>query len=119
MKKTCFLLQLLFVSILSFSQDSTKKVNADENLLQVFTMQDLYHYPSFKTGRVIFRDGSEVTARVNYNKLFQQFMYIDDKGDSMAIGNPELIRFIVVEKDSFPVMNSTFIKSLGWYGPIQ
>lgn len=93
--------------------DSTKKLKADDVFTEVFTVMDLFRYPEFRDGKVIFRDGSEVSARMNYNKLFDQFMFLNESGDSMAIGNAETIRVIVVGRDSFYTMKNSFVESLG------
>jgi hypothetical protein len=119
MKNTCLLIYFALATLSGFAQDSTKKVKADDDLLQVFSLQDLYRYTDFRNGKVVFRDGSEVRAKLNYNRLFDQFMFIDDRGDSLAIGNAETIRYIIVEKDSFFATKNSFVESLGWYSQIH
>jgi len=95
------LILLLLLSIDSFAQKEIKAVKADENIDQVFTTKDLYRYPEFQMGQVHFRDGSSAEAKLNYHKFFNQVMFIDPKGDSLALGNLETIRVMVIGKDSF------------------
>lgn len=102
----------------SWSQDAVKAVKADEDMNQVFTVNDLYRYPQFVQGSVIFRDGTTAGARLNYHKYYGQMLFIDDKGDSLALGNPETIRVIVIDKDSFFYNKESFLELIGSYESI-
>jgi hypothetical protein len=99
----------------SFSQETIKAVKADQEINEVFTVKDLYRYPQFMQGMVFFRDGSIAEGKFNYNKLFEQVLFIDQNGDSMAVGNPETIRVIVIDKDSFYYNNESYYELVNTY----
>ena len=115
MKKIYLPILLLLSSIHNFAQTEIKAVKADENLDQVFTTKDLYRYPMYQMGQVHFRDGSIADAKLNYHKFFNQVMFIDQTGDSLALGNPETIRVIVIGKDSFYYNKELFIEQVANY----
>jgi hypothetical protein len=103
----------------SFTQETIKAVQADQEINQVFTVKDLYRYPQFMPGRVLFRDGSLAEGLFNYNKLFEQVLFIDQNGDSLAVGNPETIRVIVIDKDSFYYSKESYYELVDTYKYIQ
>ncbi len=78
-----------------------KMVKADEEISKVFTVNELFRFSQFSPGTVVFRDGTAYNAKLNYHRLYEQMLFIDDKGDSLAIGNPAEIRLITIGKDSF------------------
>jgi hypothetical protein len=103
----------------SFTQETITAVKADQEINEVFTVKDLYRYPQFTQGKVFFRDGTMAEARVNYHKLFEQVLFIDQNGDSLAVGNPETIRVIVIDKDSFYYNKGTYYELMNTYKFIQ
>jgi hypothetical protein len=118
MKAFSFCIGLCLLSVQSFSQEPVKAVKADEDISQVFTVKDLYRYPQFMQGKVFFRDGSVVEAKLNYHRLFEQVMYISNN-DSLAVGNPEIIKVIVIDKDSFYYNNGAYYELVNSYKSIQ
>jgi hypothetical protein len=119
MRKLLLLAAFACIFITSFGQtDSLKGVKPDDLFTEVFKTEDLYRYSKFMNGKVVFRDGSETAAQLNYHKVFDEFMFIDQKGDSLAIGNGETIRVIVINKDSFYFTKGSFIESIGRFKDI-
>jgi hypothetical protein len=102
----------------SFAQQTVKAVKADEEINQVFTIKDLYTYPQFMPGKVFMRDGTVVEAALNYHRLFEQVMYISSK-DTLAIGNPEMIKVIVIGKDSFYYNKGSYYELVATYKSIE
>jgi hypothetical protein len=115
MKKYLLLIHSLFLAVCSFGQTEIKAVKADENMEHVFTTKDLYRYPQYQLGRVEFRDGSAAEARLNYHKYFNQLMFIDANGDSLALANPETIRVIVIGIDSFYYFKEMYVEQVASY----
>ncbi|HEV8283702.1 MAG TPA: hypothetical protein VGQ09_05300 [Chitinophagaceae bacterium] len=101
MRTISFFILILLLWFQSFTQQTVKAVEADQEINQVFTVKDLYRYPQYIQGKVFFRDGTIAEAMLNYHKLFEQVLFIDQKGDSLAVGNPETISVIVMGQDSF------------------
>jgi hypothetical protein len=102
-----------------FGQETIKAVKADEEINQVFTVKDLYRYEQFSNGIVWFRDGTTANAKLNYHKLFEQMLFINENGDSLAVGNPEIIKFISIGKDSFYYNKNFYVELVNTYKNVQ
>ena len=100
------------VSAMMFGQEVVN-VKADQEINQVFTIKDIYRYEQFLLGKVQFRDGTSAEAKMNYHKLFEQMLFIDANGDSLAVGNPETIKFIIIGNDTFYYNKGIFVELIG------
>lgn len=99
------LLSLVFVLIgftNLWSQDSTfVTIKTGESVKDVLTPADIYHYPQFTNGKVFLRDGAKAAAKMNYNRLYGQMLFINPKGDTLALADEKNIKFIVIDRDTF------------------
>ena len=99
-------LLLLFFILIGFTdllaQDSTLvTIKTGDNVVDVLTSAEIYYYPQFTKGVVFFKDDRKATAKLNYTRLFDQMLFIDPKGDTLALANEETIKFIAVDRDTF------------------
>jgi len=99
-------LPLLLFILIGYSdlsaQDSTiVTIKAGEKINDVLTAADIYYYPQFTSGKVFFKDATKTGAKMNYNRLFDQMLFIDQKGDTLAVADEKTIKFIAVDKDTF------------------
>ncbi|HEX8334105.1 MAG TPA: hypothetical protein VF622_15905 [Segetibacter sp.] len=86
----------------AWAQDSTLvTIKTGSRIKDVLATTDIFFYPKFISGNVLFRDGTKATARMNYNSLFDQILFIDNKGDTLALKNEKTIKFISLDKDTF------------------
>ena len=85
----------------SFAQDTPIVVNAGAKLNDVILLRDLFQYPEFLNGEVLFRDGKVTKARLNYNRLTDEMIFISGRGDTLALDNEHTIKFISIDKDTF------------------
>lgn len=108
--KNLFLLAIFCCAYATTLGQEVVNVKADQEINQVFTVKDLYRYEQFLLGMVQFRDGTSAEAKLNYHKLFEQMLFIDDKGDSLAVGNPETIKSITIGKDTFYYNKEFFVE---------
>lgn len=107
---------LFFTGALSLAQDSNRKiVKSDEEINKVFKAEELFRYLEFLPGKVFFRDGTAYDARLNYHRLYEQMLFIDQKGDSLAIGNPAEIRCITIGSDSFYYSKGNCLELVGTF----
>ena len=84
------------------AQDSTYvTIKTGQSVKEVFTPADLYYYPQFTNGKVFLRDGTKASGKMNYSRLYDQILFIDPKGDTLALAAEKTIKSIVVEKDTF------------------
>ncbi len=99
-------LLLLFFILIGYTdlsaQDSTLiTIKTGERVTDVLTSADIYYYPQFTYGKVFLRDGSKAAGKMNYNRLYGQMLFIDPKGDTLALADEKNIKFIVFDQDTF------------------
>jgi len=99
-------LLLLFIILITYTdlsaQDSTfVTIKTGQNVKDVLTPSDIYHYPQFTNGKVFLRDGSMAVGKMNYNRLYGQMLFINPIGDTLALADEKNIKFIVIDKDTF------------------
>lgn len=96
-------LLLFSFALISYSsllaQDST--LVTSNNVGDGLTFADKYYYPQFMKGEVFFRGDMKATPKLNYNRLYDQMLFIDPKGDTLAVANEKAIKFIAIQKDTF------------------
>src|SRR5215204_452897 len=99
------LLLLFFVLIgysYLFAQDSTLiTIKGGSSANDVLTPAEIFYYPQFTKGEVFFRGGTKATGKLNYTRLFDQMLFIDHKGDTLALAEEKTIKFIAVAQDTF------------------
>ena len=84
------------------AQDTTLiTVKAGNRIGEVLTINEIFIQPQFITGNVYFRNGSKAIAKMNYNSLTDQMLFIDAKGDTLALTDEKTIKFISLDKDTF------------------
>ena len=118
--KLAFTIMLLTLASLSNAQKHEQFIiNPGERPVEAIPDSSQYAYPSFIRGSISFRDDrSSGTARLNYNYLFEEMMFLNTKGDTLAIDDAATIRQIVINTDTFYFSN-VFIKQMATYGDIK
>ena len=101
--KTRLLLLLILMQYSSlWAQDSTfVTVKAGYRISDVLTVSDIYLHPQFVYGTVLFRSGAKSAAKMNYNSLYDEMLFIDPKGDTLALTDEKTIKVITLAKDTF------------------
>lgn len=97
--RSLFLIFLL-ISFKSYSQKEFV-INPGQKISDVLAFNDIYKYSAFKPGTVFFKNGNQSSALLNYNFLNQVIQFIQTNGDTLALGDEELIKEITIEKDTF------------------
>ncbi|HEX3168327.1 MAG TPA: hypothetical protein VHQ93_18790 [Chitinophagaceae bacterium] len=96
----------LFVVLIGYAdlpaQDSTLvTVKAGEKIEDVLKSSDIYFYPQFVYSKILFKDGKVADPYMNYNRLYDQMLFISEKGDTLALTDVKNIEFIVNDWDVF------------------
>jgi hypothetical protein len=116
------LLLLLFI-LTGYSdllaQDSTLvTIKAGNRVKDVLSTSEIYYYPQFTNGKVFLRDGSRAGAKMNYTRLYDQMLFIDPKGDTLALADEKTIKFIVVDKDTL-YYDEGYVRLIANYGEVK
>jgi hypothetical protein len=99
-------LLLLFFILIGFTdllaQDSTRvTVKTGERIEDVLKPSDIFFYPQFIYSKILFKDGKVADPYMNYNRLYDQMLFINEKGDTLALTDVKNIEYIVNDWDIF------------------
>jgi hypothetical protein len=96
----------------TFSQDDKViRINPLKSGTEELTSQ-IYKYPEFLEGLVVFNDSSSAEAKLNYHQVFGQILFINQKGDTLALANPATTRLVKIGTDSFYFHDKSFLHKL-------
>jgi hypothetical protein len=107
--KAVLLLALLYATP-SFAQNIS--VRAGTPINKAIPLAQLYQYPQFRTGRILYKDGRSTGSTLNYHRVFDEMQFLGVKGDTLALSNEGTIQLITIEKDTFYYADG-FIRLLG------
>jgi hypothetical protein len=112
--KYSLLVVVMFLAGALDAQPGTFTVKPGENFYEVIPFKDIFRYPKFIAGNVLFRDGRSVDGRLNYNMLIKQVQFIDPKGDTLSLADEHTIRHVIIEKDTFYFSNEYVRQVASW-----
>lgn len=72
-------------------------VKAGESPDEVIPDEAKYVLPAFTAGTAFLRSGASVKQRFNYNCLLDEMQFLNTGGDTLAIADPALIKYISVD----------------------
>jgi hypothetical protein len=75
-------------------------VKAGTRVIDYFSFNEEYRYPEFIKGKVVFKNGSNTLAKLNYNILHGDMQFIQ-LNDTLAIANVKDISFVQIMQDTF------------------
>jgi len=95
----CFFLTLYLFS----AAQQTEKIAVPDggNIADGLTFDKVYRYPQFTIGRVFFKDETSATGLLNYNTILDEMQFVAASGDTLALANEHLIKYITLGSDSF------------------
>lgn len=116
------LLSLLFILIgcsdLSAQDSTLVTIKAGNRVKDVLSTSDIYYYPQFTNGKVFLRSGSRAAAKMNYTRLYDQMLFIDPKGDTLALADEKTIKFITIDKDTL-YFDEGYVRLVTNYGEVK
>ncbi|MEP7080679.1 MAG: hypothetical protein ABI784_08115 [Ginsengibacter sp.] len=92
---------LLFTSVFLFAQASTENIIINGRDLDNFIAKSIHKFPSFTKAHVHLKNGEVAVGRFNYDYFSDNFMYINEKNDTVALANPEDVDYVSFPVDSF------------------
>jgi hypothetical protein len=101
--KALFTIVIIFWANTILYGQSSKKflVNSSIPLNEQIGKEDQYLFSDFKLGHVSFKDFTSGDGLMNYNFLLDEFQFLGEKGEKLAIANPEKISSIKVDSIIF------------------
>jgi hypothetical protein len=101
MKKIlCIILVFAIISPLIYAQE-TVVVKPGTPAKQYFKPDEIYKYPAFTYGKIIFKSSKLDSALMNYNILLSEMHFIRPPHDTLAIANQSDILYVIFKTDTF------------------
>jgi hypothetical protein len=98
----CVPIILLATNFCAVAQSTeTIRVSAGEDIAGAISPDGIFRFPAFAIGSIFLKDGKQGKELLNYNILSDQIVYIDKKGDTLAIGIPDQIKKITLNETNF------------------
>lgn len=103
---------LLLINInASISQTKSFVINPGESYSAKIPLTEMYEYPEFQKGVVVLKNNSSSLVKLNYNRLYQEIMFIEpSNGDTLALATPEMVEIIKINNDEFYFNSDCFVK---------
>ena len=103
MKKTALLIVgfFFFITQIVAQEKKTFVIKAGEVITETIPLNEIYAYPAFAKAMVHFRSGEVSQGMLNYNILTSEMDFIAPAGDTMALADEPLVKFIAIGKDTF------------------
>jgi hypothetical protein len=119
MRSLLSLVFILFCLSGLLAQDSTLvTIKAGNRIKDVLSPTDIYYYLQFRSGKVFFRDGRKAVAKMNYSRLVDQMLFINPKGDTLALADEKIIKFIMIDQDTF-YYDEGYVRIIADYGDVK
>lgn len=71
-----------------------------------------YLYETFTDGRLYYKDGTHSSAKLNFNGMTNEMLFITPKGDTLAFAHPEQASLVTIGTDTFSYFDNTFLKKI-------
>ncbi len=110
---TCFF--CFFSFIISAQSNKTYKINPGQKIIDIIPQTELYSYPEFTAGTILFKDGNYAKASLNYNVFYETIEFTTAKGDTLAIADESIIKMITIKQDTF-YYSKAYVKAIAVYG---
>ncbi|OQY95778.1 MAG: hypothetical protein B6D37_04800 [Sphingobacteriales bacterium UTBCD1] len=115
-----FSLFLAVVTLRSSAQgDDLFTVNPGERIVQAIPNAAQYFSRNFISGLVWFKDDRMGRIDLNYNYLYGEMMFINEKGDTLAVASPQDFKLFALGKDTFYFAGNSYYHNLGAFGKLR
>lgn len=115
MKAILLLVFLTVSTLLGIGQENgTLKINTVHGDRDALT-QNRFKYGSFESGTAFSKTAEAVQARLNYNYLTNEILFIAPGGDTLALASPQSYSRIVIKEDSFYFSGKVFLEQVTHY----
>jgi hypothetical protein len=101
MRLACCICLILFGVAATAQRPKTYTVPAGVEVKEIVPANEIYQYPNFIQGLVVFKDGTSAPGRLNYNRLIAEIQFIDPKGDTLSLANEQMIKTAFIGSDTF------------------
>lgn len=122
MKKHFVLAPVFFMAFMMkgmAQSDQVFTIEPGEKIIDAIPLQGQYFSKNFVNGLLWMKDGRLGRAEVNYNYLFGEMMFINEKKDTLAFASPQDFKLFALGNDTFYFSNKTYLREIGNYGNLK
>ena len=93
---------LLFIPV-CISGQSSQKVRIDNNKVSADSINPQFKqiFPDFRGARIHYKGMMPIKCQANYNFLLDEILYINEKGEMMALANPVDLQYAIIDNRKF------------------
>ena len=77
------------------------RIKAGEDPATAYSPHGFYRYPHFGHGVVVFKQGGQTNAKLNYHMLNEEMQFINQNGDTLALADPFAIKYLTLDSTLF------------------
>lgn len=113
MKSLSSISLFICLPLISFAQQQPEilKINSQQGNAYL----QGYIYKTFLDGKVISKDSTYGKAKLNFNGLTNEMLFIGQKGDTLKLAHPEETMMVTIQTDTFSFFKNTFLKKITHY----
>ena len=105
MRRYLFLVLFSIATSHAYNQEKIYTIMPGQRMIDVVPDSVQFSTEDFSKGTALLKDGRRGSMILNYNRLFEEVMFVDDKKDTVSLQNPEDFVFFVINKDTFIYSN--------------
>ncbi|MFT3936633.1 MAG: hypothetical protein QM726_23615 [Chitinophagaceae bacterium] len=75
-------------------------------------LQQVYRFPEFANGRIVFRDGKQLVAKMNYNVMKGELRFINAQNDTINIASPENVAYAAIDRYRFYFVKGKYLQRI-------
>jgi hypothetical protein len=98
---TILFLLTVFTFLHAQNISSDMKVKNGSDVTKSLPYAERFHYDAFREGKVVFRNGRVVNAKMNYSIPHGEIQFIDPKNDTLILNDKVLMDKIIIDADTF------------------
>lgn len=106
-----FLLISLIIPEYLLSQGS-QKITIDNNKASAEQINPEFQqiFPDFRSARIYYKAMRPIGCKANYNFLFDEILFLNEKGEKMALANPERLLHVIIDNRMFVPSNKGYFE---------
>jgi hypothetical protein len=111
MKNICFSLTAILLTVSIAQAQKNERIELEPGTTTMEALNgEVYIYPVFQNGVVAFKNGRSGKSKMNYCFLTNEMLFINPKGDTLALTNVNEINYLTIASDTFYYDGMRFLK---------
>ncbi len=104
-------LLLMMAAASSFGQIDSVSNRSEQRLNLSEFVENIFLYPNFTSGKIGLKDGTVVSAKLNYDRVLGQLLFLG-RGKTLAFADPEALDYVAIGRDTFRYFEHKYLRLL-------